>query len=97
MTQPTEWTKELVERLARYINASRRYTVKYHNDKVFGIDLSPAGEPWEQAAIYMTDYDDARPDTFLTPADTDPTDFVVYSLAPVAWGLSEPDLTPVDE
>ncbi len=84
------WTPELIHRIKKYVEANRRYRVYYQGGRVYGIDIPPDKYPIEQTAIYTQEYDDCPPDSFSTIEETEPEEFEVFSLAPVAWQDREP-------
>src|SRR5690348_1189877 len=90
------WTPELIERLHKYVEANRYFKVYCRNDLVYGMDLASPDEPIGHSCVYLEEYDDARPDNFVTPDEVSPDDFHVFLLMPVDWTAQDPDWSAVD-
>ena len=94
------WTVELIERLKKYIDASRYFEVSYRENKIFGMDFVPEEHndryAPDFAEFYLQEFDDARPEGHCLN-ECHPSDFRVSLLKPVEdWQSHNPNWSEAD-
>lgn len=98
------WTDELIERLKKYVESGRYFTVEYHGQRVYGIEPRnpefhtsnrPDRQTYYAAEFYLSAYDDATPHRHDLEV-AKPEDFHVFLRKPVEWQTQDPNWKEAD-